>query len=146
MTSHYKVAEAFAHHMKSKGSRVYTDGEVIYSYGSHFPMGVWQGNHVLVTQDKYSRSTSSHQSYLRRALEYNKIRYKQVPLATVEKQVERITERNSKKIAKKNMELALKMDRERNAKIDAAKLEAERPLTIEEVLGEYRKERKRMRA
>ena len=50
--------------------RKYQDGThvyVVYSYGNHFPMyvydyvtGQWYGN-----SDKYSRTTSSHQNYAR---------------------------------------------------------------------------------
>lgn len=45
---------------------------VVYSYGRHFPMyiwdnslGVWFGN-----EDKYSRSTTRHQGYLRPTTSY----------------------------------------------------------------------------
>lgn len=37
---------------------------VVYSYGYHFPMYVWDGSVWLENSDKYSRSTSRHQSQL----------------------------------------------------------------------------------
>lgn len=40
---------------------------VIYSYGSHFPMYVWDNNEKkwIGNRDKYSRSTTRHQSQAR---------------------------------------------------------------------------------
>jgi len=40
---------------------------VVYSYGSHFPMYVWDSTEKkwLGNKDKYSRSTTRHQSQLR---------------------------------------------------------------------------------
>ena len=47
---------------------VYIDGAVIYSYGSHFPMAKKDGERAWVNVDKYSKSTSKQQSFLRSAL------------------------------------------------------------------------------
>jgi hypothetical protein len=38
---------------------------VVYSYGHHFPMYVWGDGMWMANKDKYSRSTSKHQSQLR---------------------------------------------------------------------------------
>jgi len=48
-----------------RAGNVYFDGDVIYSYGSHFPMAVRLPNGLYVCNgDKYSVTTSSHQSQL----------------------------------------------------------------------------------
>ena len=38
------------------------DRYVVYSYGEHFPLYVWTGNHWFVNADKYSVTTSKHAS------------------------------------------------------------------------------------
>lgn len=58
----------------SRGKNVFTDGDRIYSYGMHFVMAETFRNpdgsprFVLVNGDRYSVSTSSHQSDVRSAL------------------------------------------------------------------------------
>ena len=39
-----------------------TDRYVVYSYGSHFPMFVWQDGVWFENQDRYSMTTSKHRS------------------------------------------------------------------------------------
>ncbi len=48
----------------SRGN-VYFQGDTIYSYGSHFPMGVRQAKHFVLNADGYSNTTSGHQSCVR---------------------------------------------------------------------------------
>jgi len=49
----------------SNGS-IYYKGDVIYSYGSHFPMAIFMGGRcTVINGDKYSPTTSRHQSTLR---------------------------------------------------------------------------------
>lgn len=80
MTCNYEVAEAFA---KGRGPKkaysVYrqpcSEGDIIYSWGSHFPMAVKNNldKTYLINGDRYSVSTSKHQTYVRRAIaDYNK--------------------------------------------------------------------------
>jgi len=38
---------------------------VVYSYGKHFPMYIWTEGHWYGNADKYSRTTSKHQSQCR---------------------------------------------------------------------------------
>jgi hypothetical protein len=38
---------------------------VVYSYGRHFPMYVWANDMWIANKDKFSQSTSKHQSQLR---------------------------------------------------------------------------------
>lgn len=35
---------------------------VVYSYGEHFPMYIWQNGRWFGNEDKYSMTTSNHQS------------------------------------------------------------------------------------
>lgn len=41
---------------------------VVYSYGRHFPMAVFKNGNWYVNEDKYSRTTTAHQSYVRQAI------------------------------------------------------------------------------
>lgn len=64
-----QVAEAFANGAeKGKGNNMFIEGNVLYSYGHHFPLAVRTSGGFLINQDKYSSSTSKHQSYVRRSL------------------------------------------------------------------------------
>ena len=65
------VSQNFAaqYPLRGKASNLYYDGKVAYSYGSHFPIAVITGEKkVTVNGDKYSSSTSRHQSQMRHAL------------------------------------------------------------------------------
>lgn len=65
MASHEEVAQNWIKGKKSTGSRMFTDGRIIYSYGTHFPIAVkLDGDVILFNKDKYSRSTSKHQSHV----------------------------------------------------------------------------------
>lgn len=49
----------------------FTKGDlyIVYSYGTHFPVAVYKDG-WLVNKDKYSRTTSKHQGYVRRGVGY----------------------------------------------------------------------------
>jgi hypothetical protein len=53
---------------------VYFEGDIIYSYGNHFPMAIRMETNgktwYLVNGERYSNTTSKHQSNLREALQY----------------------------------------------------------------------------
>jgi hypothetical protein len=70
--SRFKVAEAFRYGNIATGANVFTDGNTIYSYGRHFPMAIRcqdeTGTRMLVNEDKYSVTTSKHQSAVRTVL------------------------------------------------------------------------------
>lgn len=75
-TTHYEVCKHFARRDSSKNSRghnVYTGHEntEIYSYGSHFVMAYAddEAKVIIINGDRYSHSTTQHQSYLRGALQ-----------------------------------------------------------------------------
>lgn len=63
-----QVADAFAYGKSGNGLHIYTDGKTIWSYGSHFPMATYKDGLMFFNQDKYSRTTSRHQSLVKRAL------------------------------------------------------------------------------
>ena len=70
-----EVAEGFAaqHPARGKPSSMYYDGKVAYSYGEHFPLAVITTkpgavNSATFNTDKYSATTSRHQSTLRAGL------------------------------------------------------------------------------
>ncbi|WNO06030.1 hypothetical protein [Rhodoferax mekongensis] len=48
----------------------YTKGDlyIVYSYGTHFPVAVFKDGGWLVNKDKYSRTTSKHQSKVRQGI------------------------------------------------------------------------------
>lgn len=58
----------------AKGSTVFYNGDTLYSYGTHFRIGHISRDadgkvtHVLMNSDRYSRTTSKHQSQTRYAL------------------------------------------------------------------------------
>lgn len=69
MTSHDKVARAFVAGERATGSRMYTDGDTIYSYGSHWPIATWMDSGtILFNVDVTSSSTSKHTNYVRRKI------------------------------------------------------------------------------
>ena len=60
----------------SPNRRVFADGNVLYSYGTHFPLARWIPEHRLLTLnvDRYSNTTSKQQSYLETMSRYVKER------------------------------------------------------------------------
>lgn len=79
MSSHKEIVEKFSKRQPNKryknqvvwnGSRVYCSNEIIFSYGSHFPMAKFLGvrgkkSFFIKNSDSYSSSTSAHQSLVR---------------------------------------------------------------------------------
>lgn len=47
---------------------VYIQGDVLYSYGTHFPMAIRGYSTFFVNKDKYSRTTSKQQTWTRSIL------------------------------------------------------------------------------
>ena len=68
MISHRNVARAFADgETKTKGSRMFIEGDTVYSYGRHYPIAMRHfkdGIHYLVNVPYGSLSTGRHRSYL----------------------------------------------------------------------------------
>jgi len=53
---------------EGRTKHLFIEGNVLYSYGHHFPIAI-RTNMFIVNMDKYSVTTSRHQSYLRGMLE-----------------------------------------------------------------------------
>lgn len=73
MANHNQVAHAWAHQTGKhrRGFNMFYEGEVIYSYGHHFPIArlveVEGRRTVLITTRSYSVSTAKHKTYTWRA-------------------------------------------------------------------------------
>lgn len=87
--SNTQVAHLWANRSRAsaKGSNFFFGGPILYSYGSHFPVGAfvatdpgWQGPPVvLLNSGTYSVSTSKHQSYAFSAINGHGFRLFRVP-------------------------------------------------------------------
>lgn len=64
--SNYDVAHRFATGIGERctGSNMFFEGNVIYSYGYHFPMAIKWNGYVLYNDERYSVSTCKHQCYV----------------------------------------------------------------------------------
>lgn len=67
----YDVACAWMRGQCATGHHLYTDGVTLWSYGPHFPVGWHHGARIYYNKDRYSVSTSQHQSFARQAMEPN---------------------------------------------------------------------------
>lgn len=79
MANHSEIVIRFATRQPNKrhkgqvvwnGSRIFCINDIIYSYGTHFPMAKYLGEQndlrfFIKNSDKYSSSTSAHQSYVK---------------------------------------------------------------------------------
>ncbi|HBI47504.1 MAG TPA: hypothetical protein DDX93_02080 [Smithella sp.] len=63
--NHKTVVQRFSEGKNHRGSRIFAEGNTLYSYGRHFPLAVRRGEEgqewYLLNGDKYSVSTSKHQ-------------------------------------------------------------------------------------
>jgi len=85
VSGHRDVVNQWVGGDKAQGSRVFSTGDVIWSYGYHFPMAIRDRENkvVYVNTSKYSQSTSKHQSYTRSgAGALQDVGYKKVELET----------------------------------------------------------------
>jgi hypothetical protein len=72
--SHIEIVEKYAKgeyksDKRTNGTNIFIDDGVLYSYGHHFPLALVldrAARTVAINKDKYSTSTSKHQSYVRR--------------------------------------------------------------------------------
>ena len=64
------IAEQFANGEteKTKGSNLFIDGKVIYSYGYHFPIAIKLEDGFIFNKDGYSKSTARHKTYVLNAI------------------------------------------------------------------------------
>lgn len=70
---------------RSNNGNFYFHGRTLYSYGGHFPVGIFAapGGPVFLNADSYSVSTSKHQSYARRAVSHVEPRFYMPALGTI---------------------------------------------------------------
>ena len=134
--SNSDIIEAFIHHKKANSNHLYTDGIIISSYDDYPSpkdrwevIGLWKGNKVLITMNKFSALTSIHQAKLRHAISSNAIPFEDAPL---------------EKVLKNALEIMARQVKKAEMKTNKARLEAEakKPLTEEdrEVLSEVNEE------
>lgn len=77
-SSHSEVAHVWAQQSQSMGdaSRMYFRDSTIYSYGSHFPAGIFiTPDIVAINSDHYSISTTKHMGYVRDAVSHKQCLY-----------------------------------------------------------------------
>lgn len=69
-----EVPHRFAHDKKAVARNanrtIFCEEGVIYSYRTSAPLAAWRGDMILVNSDKYSVTTSKHQSWLRHAISH----------------------------------------------------------------------------
>ena len=73
MAKNIDIAEMFSKGKREgTGNNMFIEGNTSYSYGKHFPMAIrlWQGDSFkfIWNNDKYSPTTSRHQSKVLRAI------------------------------------------------------------------------------
>lgn len=70
--SNREIAKAFANgetYARTNHGTMFIDGNIIYSYGRHYPIAVRNGPKVAyVNSDKFSATTSKQSGYVRSAL------------------------------------------------------------------------------
>jgi len=90
MTAHGDVALAFVRQEKKhlKGSAMFFEGKVIYSWGRHFPLACWAGeNVILFNVDGWSNSVSTrkHTNLVDYAISVSTALVVEVDLNTIQK-------------------------------------------------------------
>ena len=58
--NYFFAIESDRHHF-NKGSRIFFEGDILYSYGYHFPLAVKSKKGYVLNGDRYSVSTSKQQ-------------------------------------------------------------------------------------
>ena len=75
--SNYQVAHRFATGIGERctGSHMFFEGDIIYSYGYHFPMAIKYKGYLLFNEQSYSVTTAKHQNYVLGACSHMDIVY-----------------------------------------------------------------------
>ena len=68
MSSHEEVAKAFMRCDSLTGSRMFSEGDTIYSYGHHFPIAKHTAWGFIFNKNGYSVSTAKHKGIVLRAI------------------------------------------------------------------------------
>jgi len=89
MVKNEDVIEAFAQGKREgKTKHLFIEGNVLYSYGYHFPIAIrlWEVDtyKYIINSDRYSMTTSRHQNALIRAIGGKKNIIKEVPTDRME--------------------------------------------------------------
>jgi hypothetical protein len=69
--SNRKVVENWARGIDSASKHIFSEDGFLYSYGYHFVMAVRCKDGFIVNKDRYSSTTSHHQSLVRRSVSGN---------------------------------------------------------------------------
>lgn len=62
------VSKAFAQGEQAKTKNLFIEGDVIYSYGYHFPLCLRLNNGFVINSDGYSQTTARHKGEIVRAI------------------------------------------------------------------------------
>lgn len=69
MMKNAEVVDAFLNHREGRAGNLFTDGRTLWSYRYSYPIALWHGtNTLVVNRERYSATTSRHQSLLRNTL------------------------------------------------------------------------------
>jgi hypothetical protein len=68
MKSNSEVARLFSLGLKGRNRNMFIEGNVIYSYGMHFPIAVRGDGVAIINNSKWSVSTSRHQNLVKHFL------------------------------------------------------------------------------
>lgn len=69
MLSNKEVAERFAEgYSEGNSGNMFIEGNILYSYGHHFPLAVRLGRVAILNIEPYSHTTAIHRSHARSAL------------------------------------------------------------------------------
>ena len=89
MKNHLQVIKDFVKGKTGRGCNVYSEGNKLYSYGPHFPLIVRRDSGTerewfLLNGDKYSKSTSKHQSLTYRVfVDYPRVSFTAIKAAGI---------------------------------------------------------------
>ena len=88
MVSHGELAKLFSDGAeKGTGSRMFIEGDTIYSYGHHFPIAKRTEWGYLFNSDEYSSSTSAHKGYVETAISGVVVHIMNCDIAYADKQI-----------------------------------------------------------
>jgi len=96
MVKNKDIAEAYAHgETHGEAGHIFIDGNIIYSYGKHFPIAVkLDDGIILFNSDGYSNTTARHKSLVLNALQGRNIIFKNTEQLkdTIEKGIKSLNE------------------------------------------------------
>jgi len=57
-------AYLYGNNVRSAGGTLFSDGDILYSYGKHWILAIRHGRTVFINNDYYSKTTAKHRSYV----------------------------------------------------------------------------------